>query len=405
MEQIYGPKKGAAYVAHIALLDSSTGAIKTTPTIASGDFKVSKDGGALSDLDTLPSESPSGSGIVAVTISATEMNADRVTVRWKDASGAEWNDGALTIYTRAVTVDELVRSTTPANTLDVAATGEVGLDFTNTKNPTTDTVLEHVFVDGALACGTVSEIAAEGIDSDSFAAGAVDGDALASTAIAKIWDALTSGLTTSGSIGKKLVDDLNDILAQLGDFSGSDQNTVKGYLLALALSGASKPTDLTTFVGSTDALESIGNQTRGIGYEEGGTGSTKAMTRLYQAASTLSALGTMVFTGDIHLVVDEANSQDEYSITWWSNGRPMTQSYLGALISNCQIRVFKWSDGADLISLTSMTQIGASAVYKYTASGAQRIAAGESYIVEITADYGVSQEMVARRIVSRDSSV
>lgn len=405
MEQIYGPKKGAAYVAHIALLDSSTGAIKTTPTIVSGDFKVSKDGGALADLDTLPSESPSGSGIVAVTISATEMNADRVTVRWKDASGAEWDDGALTIYTRAVTVDELVRSTTPVNALDVAATGEVGLDFTNTKTPASDTVLDHVIVPGVMSTSNVVTVDTGAIDANSFQAGAISGDALASTAIAKIWDALTSGLTTSGSVGKKLVDDLNDILAQLGDFSGSDQNTVKGYLMAMALSGASKPTDLTTFVGPTDALESIGNQTRGIGYEEGGTGSTKAMLRLYQAASTLSSLNTMVFTGDIHLVVDEANSQDEYSITWWSNGRPMTQSYLGGLISNCKIRVFKWSDGTDLIALTSMTQIGSSAVYKYVATGASRIAAGESYIVEIAADYGVSQKMVARRIVSRDSSV
>lgn len=78
------------------------GKIKLTPTIAAGDFKVSKDGGALANLNTLPSESPAGSGLVTVLLSATEMTADMVTIRALDqTTPAEWADKTLCIVTTA----------------------------------------------------------------------------------------------------------------------------------------------------------------------------------------------------------------------------------------------------------------------------------------------------------------
>lgn len=92
-------QKGVALTFDMVLLTAGTTTWKTTPTIAAGDFKVSKDGGALANLTTLPSESPAGSGIVAVALSATEMTADRVTVKAHDAAGAEWDDNGVTIVT------------------------------------------------------------------------------------------------------------------------------------------------------------------------------------------------------------------------------------------------------------------------------------------------------------------
>ena len=95
------PVKNEDFQIQISLEDfSNPGRIKTTPTIAAGDFKVSKDGGALANLTTLPSESPAGSGLVTIALSSTEMNADVVTVRWIDqTTPPEWSDDWFSIAT------------------------------------------------------------------------------------------------------------------------------------------------------------------------------------------------------------------------------------------------------------------------------------------------------------------
>lgn len=94
------PVKGQDFKIRIALEDMSRpGRLKISPTIAAGDFQVSKDGGAYANLTTLPSVSPASSPSVLIELSATEMDADVVTVRWIDQDGPEWADGQLSIPT------------------------------------------------------------------------------------------------------------------------------------------------------------------------------------------------------------------------------------------------------------------------------------------------------------------
>ncbi len=124
------PKKGVAYDFTIGLIDSAdTGSFKANPTLATGDFQVSKDNGAYANLATLPTVSPAGSINVKVVLSATEMTADKVIVKAIDVAGAEWDDVLIFIDATAANVDDLTRSTTPANTLDINATGEAGGDI------------------------------------------------------------------------------------------------------------------------------------------------------------------------------------------------------------------------------------------------------------------------------------
>jgi hypothetical protein len=99
------PVKGAAYTFRAGLFAQSDNQIKTTPTIAAGDFQLSKDGGALANLATLPTESPASSGQVLISLSATEMNADELWLRALDASGDEWHSNIWTIHTAAQTFD------------------------------------------------------------------------------------------------------------------------------------------------------------------------------------------------------------------------------------------------------------------------------------------------------------
>jgi len=95
------PKKNEDFQIRISLEDYATGGdFKSSPTIAAGDFKVSIDGGALTDLATLPTVSPAASILVLLTLSASEMNGDVITVVAIDqTSPKEWADFVLSIPT------------------------------------------------------------------------------------------------------------------------------------------------------------------------------------------------------------------------------------------------------------------------------------------------------------------
>lgn len=95
------PKRGEDCLFYIAVEDfSSPGNFKSSPTIASGDFQVSKDGGSFANLTTLPSVGPASSQMILISLSATEMTADNVVVRGVDqTSPKEWSDIIISIPT------------------------------------------------------------------------------------------------------------------------------------------------------------------------------------------------------------------------------------------------------------------------------------------------------------------
>lgn len=95
------PKKNEDFLIRISLEDyANPGNFKSSPTLAAGDFKVDKDGGGLSNLSTLPSVSPASSVLVLITLSATEMNADVVTLVCVDQTAPkEWSDLVISIPT------------------------------------------------------------------------------------------------------------------------------------------------------------------------------------------------------------------------------------------------------------------------------------------------------------------
>jgi len=95
------PVKNQAFTCRIALADAATNAaFKSSPTLATGDFKVDKDGAGLNNLGTLPTVDPTGTTLVKISLSATEMNADVVTIVAIDqTSPKEWADFVLCVLT------------------------------------------------------------------------------------------------------------------------------------------------------------------------------------------------------------------------------------------------------------------------------------------------------------------
>jgi hypothetical protein len=94
------PKKGEDFKFAVGLSDAnSPSRLKSAPTLAAGDVKVKKDFGAAANIATLPTADGKE---VSVTLSATEMTADNVTVIFSDVNDPpEWADLIVHIPTTA----------------------------------------------------------------------------------------------------------------------------------------------------------------------------------------------------------------------------------------------------------------------------------------------------------------
>jgi hypothetical protein len=95
MEGLYATE----FIFYAPLVTADSQDYKSNPTIAAGDFQVSTDGGAWSNLDTLPTLSPATDIQVKITLSIAEMTGKKVVVRAIDAAGAEWEDDFWEIAT------------------------------------------------------------------------------------------------------------------------------------------------------------------------------------------------------------------------------------------------------------------------------------------------------------------
>lgn len=95
------PKKNEDFLIRIALESYvNPGNFQSNPTIAAGDFKVAVDSTALANLTTLPTVSPASSVLVLVSLSASEMNGDVITlVAIDQTSPKEWSDLVISIPT------------------------------------------------------------------------------------------------------------------------------------------------------------------------------------------------------------------------------------------------------------------------------------------------------------------
>lgn len=85
------PELNQPYAMPFTLEDNSTGDWFIDPPIVAGDFQVSKDFGALVNLTNLPLASPAGSSQILLSMTADEMNANKVSVYGHDPDGL-WPD-------------------------------------------------------------------------------------------------------------------------------------------------------------------------------------------------------------------------------------------------------------------------------------------------------------------------
>lgn len=121
MTQQASPIKNEAYTFMLGLSSfSSSGEFVSNPTIASGDIQVSQDGGALTNIASLPT---STGKVVSVVLTASEMNADNVTIVFSDQSGDEWQDVVANIQTVAQVASEIDANIIKVNGVSIQGQG------------------------------------------------------------------------------------------------------------------------------------------------------------------------------------------------------------------------------------------------------------------------------------------
>lgn len=243
------PKINTAYECYVSLVSqANTKVLQNSPTMAAGDVKVSTDNGASANITTLPVIG-TNTRLLKVNLSAGEMNGGNVSVVFSDVAGAEWCDLTLNIQTSARQIDDLA---SPTNI--TAATGVVlsAVTHTGAVIPTVSAItgLTAANLDATVSSRMATYAQPTGFLAATFPAGTVanttnitagtmttttnlttnndkTGYGLSSAAVQAIWDALTTALTTVGSIGKKLADwtigttQTGDSFARLGAPAGA----------------------------------------------------------------------------------------------------------------------------------------------------------------------------------------
>lgn len=217
MPTYHTPKRATAYKFYVGLTDqANTKLLKANPTLAAGDVKVSKDGGAFANLTTLPSANPASGAAIMVDLSGTEMTADNVVVQFIDAAGAEWCDQLINIQTTARQLDDLAYPATTGRSLLVDTAGAVPITTnlkknqalanfhflmtdSTTHNPATGkTVTVTRAIDGgAFGAGTLSAVTemSNGLYRVDFAAADLNGNVVTLRATASGCDDLFISLT------------------------------------------------------------------------------------------------------------------------------------------------------------------------------------------------------------------
>jgi len=164
-------EKNAAFNVQFPIYDADGDLVTAA---ASLDSEVSKDGGTFTDCTNEAGEIATASGTYRLVLTNTEMDADEVmTITKTGTAGAKTAVNAM--YTSTRQIDDLAFPTVSGRSLDVEATGEVGLDLDNTVGALGTAQFDAAYFTAAL-----------------YAASANDANALATDAVNEIRDAILS---------------------------------------------------------------------------------------------------------------------------------------------------------------------------------------------------------------------
>lgn len=213
-------------------------AISTDWTPAAADCKISKDGGNVANTtNAVAAVGGTGSALWSLTLTATEMQAARITVQIVDAATKVIEDQALIVTTYGhasathtgdinnldAAVTSRLAPTVAARTLDVSGTGEAGIDLANVGSPTTALNLSGTTIKAVTDDVGITQSAADKVWGTTVRTLTSFGTLVAdiwtystrtlstfSTALAvSVWDVLAASVAAANSIGLQIKTNLD----------------------------------------------------------------------------------------------------------------------------------------------------------------------------------------------------
>lgn len=136
-----------AYSFFVSLADAlDPSSFLANPTIEAGDFKVSVDGGTFANLTNLPVVTPSGGITVQISLTANEMDGEKINVQAIDVADNEWQD-------LLIAIDVPSASTETINDIQEGDRTETSVGLRIDKKGTTDAVLDKAITGSLLSPG------------------------------------------------------------------------------------------------------------------------------------------------------------------------------------------------------------------------------------------------------------
>lgn len=372
-------KKNAAYTLVFPMFDNA-GAYLTglTPTIT-----ISKDAGSFNAASNAAAEI-GATGIYSLAVTSTEMNADRVVFKITAASARSL---FATIATATRQLTDLAFPNTSGRGLDVSAGGDA------------DAVVQSV------ATGGKTDVAAAVWDD--LASHAVQGS------MGEALGALQQGVASAGAAGTitlnasaTATDDYYKgcIVAIKGGAGAGQARLITGYVGATKVASvspnwATNPGATSNYIvipaGRSDVWGVLGSVINAL--TSGRVDASVGAVASGAIAAAAFATDLDVYTAKLTLIDDNANTNDRYEVRWFKNGTLVTSG-----VTSPTIQVIKASDGSDLVGSTAMTQVAATAAYRYN-EGTNRVADGAVYEVKTAATID-SATRTFSFIVGRDSA-
>ncbi|OLE52112.1 MAG: hypothetical protein AUG51_19335 [Acidobacteria bacterium 13_1_20CM_3_53_8] len=208
-------------------------AVSADWTPAAGDCKISKDEGADANTTNLPSAVASATAKWKLDLTATEMQAKRIFITIIDQGTKAVEDQSVIIETYGH-----ASAQSPVDYDNAASLGLTNLDAAVSSRST------YAGADTAGTTTLLSRIAS----ALTITGGKVDvndktGFSLSAAAVQAIWDALTSALTTAGSIGKRLTDSIDATISSRSSHTAADvwavgTRTLTAFSFAVDLSSS-----------------------------------------------------------------------------------------------------------------------------------------------------------------------
>lgn len=306
-------KYGVADSIYTVLRTAGSTVIKANPTLAAGDVKISKDGGAFANLATLPDAYPAAGSQVRIQLAVAELQCKYATIIFHDQTAtAEWDDNAVEIQTygnaSASLVFDLSQATPAVNVTQIDAQTTVG-------NNATLNLKQLNIVNNA---GSAIIASATGGNGNGIAAsGNGTGHGLSSTGGATGNGVLTTGGATSGD-GLKAIAGASGRgvyavgTANLSGIRADGQGTAPGVLInggatGIGLScvgGATSGAGISATATSGDGITATGG-TAGHGVNATGAGAGNGV---------LATGGNSTTTGGIKAVGGAATASGIYAV-------------------------------------------------------------------------------------------